>query len=293
LALTDEPTIVGAADEPAPRGQRGHLSLVATRIGDRTRLTELHSRAPLQALRAHHLDPALPGMAFVIVASPGGGVLQGDRLELSVAAEAGALLHLDTASATRLYRMPRAEARSEVLLRVGPGACLELVPDPYVPFAGARFRQEVRAIVDPAGVLFLGEVVAPGRAARGETLCYERFESTLEVRRPSGPLLYRDATRLVPAECLDAPGMLGSDRPALGTLHVVAPGFNPDPLVAALEAEDLPGAYWGASELPNGAGAWLRVLAPDAATAAAAVTAGWRAARRALLGADPPRSRRY
>jgi urease accessory protein len=232
-------------------------------------------------------------MAFVIVASPGGGVLQGDRLKLSVAVETGALLHLDTSSATRLYRMPRAEARSDVRLRVETGACLELVPDPYEPFAGARFRQDVRAVVHEAGVLLLGEVVAAGRAARGEELRYDRFESTLDVRRPSGALLYRDATRLVPGEGLDAPGMLGSDRPALGTLHVVAAGFNPDPLVAALEAEDLPGAYWGASELPNGAGAWLRVLAPDVAVAAAAVTTGWRAARRALLGADPPRSRRY
>jgi urease accessory protein len=52
-------------------------------------------------------------------------------------------------------------------------------------------------------------------------------------------------------------------------------------------------ACWGASELPNGAGAWLRVLAGDVAVAMAAVTAGWHAARRILLGAYPPRSRRY
>jgi urease accessory protein len=241
-------------------------------------------------MRAHHLDPALPDMAFVIVSSPGGGVLQGDRLELSVEVEEGARLHLDTSSATRLYRMPDRAASSDVELRVGPGACLELVPDPYVPFAGARFLQRTRAVVDETGVLLLAEVVAAGRAARGEELRYERFESVLDVRRPSGELLYRDACRLVPAEDLAAPGLLGPGRPVVGTLHVVAAGFDPEVLVRAAAPA---AAYLGASELPNGAGAWLRVLAPDVATAAGAVETAWRAARRAVLGADPPRSRRY
>jgi len=267
--------------------------MVAARLGGRTRLAELRCRAPLQALRAHHLDPALPDMAFVIVASPGGGVLQGDRLEMSVAVEPGARLHVDTSSATRLYRMPSREARSEVRLRVGAGACLELVPDPYLPYAGARFRQETSAVVDETGVLLLGEVVAAGRTARGEELRYDLFESTLEVRRPSGALVYRDATRLAPGEGLEVPGLLGRGRPALGSLHVVAAGFDPGTLADALERAAPAGAYWGASELPNGGGAWARVLATDVGTAAAAVAAGWCAARLALLGAEPPRSRRY
>lgn len=244
-------------------------------------------------MRAHHLDPALPDMAFVIVASTGGGVLQGDRLELSADVEEGARLHVDTSSATRLYRMPLAEAVSDVRLRVGPAACLELVPDPYLPYAGARFRQATGAVVDQTGVLLLGEVVAAGRTARGEELRYERFESALEVRRPSGALLYRDVCRLVPAEDLAEPGLLGPGRPVVGTLHVVAEGFGADRLVEAVEAVAPGGAYWGASELPNGAGAWLRVLAPDVEWAVTAVHAGWRAARIALLGAAPPRSRRY
>ena len=160
------------------------LALLARRVAGRTRLARLECRPPLQAMRAHHLDAVLPDMAFVIVSSPGGGVLQGDRLDVSVEVEAGARVHLDTSSATRLYRMPNGEARSAVELRVGPGACLELVSDPYLPFSGARFHQETRAFVDEAGVLVLAEVVAAGRAARGEQLRYQRFESVLDsVRR--------------------------------------------------------------------------------------------------------------
>jgi urease accessory protein len=271
----------------------GRLDLVAARVGDRTRLTDLRWAPPLQALRAHHLDPALPDMAFVIVASPCGGVLQGDRLALSARVEAGARLHLDTSSATRLYRMPDRDARSDVRLEVGADACLELVPDPYLPYAGARFAQETRATVHPRGILLLSEVVAGGRAAGGETLRYARFESLVEARRPDGTLLFRDATCLEPATGNpEMPGLLGPARPVLGTLHVVAAGFGADMLAAALEPVP-PGAYCGASALPNGAGAWMRVLAPDVAIAASLIDAGWRAARMTLLGAAAPRSRRY
>jgi urease accessory protein len=189
--------------------------------------------------------------------------------------------------------MPREGAWSEVGLRVESGACLEYVPDPYLPFAGSRFQQRTTAVVDETGVLILGEVVGAGRSARGEELRYDRFESTLDVARPCGTRLYRDTCRLVPGEGVDAPGLLGPGRPALGTLHVVAARFDPDVLLAGVADLHLRGAYLGASELPNRAGAWMRVLAPTVGIAASAVHCAWAAARQALFGAPPPTSRRY
>ena len=269
-------------------GQAGHLRLTARRLAGRTRLTELDCRPPLQAMRAHYLDPALQGMAFVTVMSPSGGVLQGDRLELEVRAEAGAQLHLATASATRVYRMPRRGARQLARIHVGPGALVEFVADPYLPYAGSRFVQEGRHEVAESGTLILGEVVAPGRQARGEELAYERFTSAVEVRRPGGELVFRDRCDLEPGTGLGRRGLLGGHC-ALGSLFVVSPGLSADVLAGAVAG--VPQA--GCSELPNAAGAWLRVLAGDSAAAVAVVAAAWRAARVALAGAAPPPRRRY
>lgn len=267
--------------------QAGELHLAAQRIGGRTRLTALACRPPLQALRAHHLDQALPEMAFLSVLSPSGGVLQGDRLSVDVEAGPGTQLHLDTPSATRLYRMPDAEARQRTRIRVAEGAFVELLPEPYLPYAGSRFEHEGTFEVAESGTLVVGEVVGPGRRARGEELDYTRFASRLEVRLPDGELRFRDVCRLEPGSGLRRPGLL-SGHVAVGTLLVVAPNLSRDVLAGATG-----GPGWaGCSELPNASGAWLRVLAPDSATAASVVAAGWRAARIALTGAAPPRPRR-
>jgi urease accessory protein len=243
-------------------------------------------------MRAHHLDPGIPDMAFVTISSPGGGVLQGDRLFLDVTAEEGARVHLATASATRIYRCPDASAASEVRLRVGAGACVELLPEPYLPYAGARFTQQVACEVDEGGVLVLGEIVGPGRAARGESLAYDLFRSELTLRRPGGELLLRDVVALDRTGPVPLPALLGGRR-ALGTLLIAAAGFAWEGALDGLEERMGGVAYLGYSTLPFEAGAWFRVLASDAAGAAAAVNEAWRQARLRLLGAPPPPARRF
>jgi urease accessory protein len=48
----------------------------------------------------------------------------------------------------------------------------------------------------------------------------------------------------------------------------------------------------GASELPNGAGAWARVLGESSAAVSAALHAAWDEARRAVLGVPAPDRRK-
>jgi urease accessory protein len=270
----------------------GRLEIVARRVGGTTRLASLACSGPLQAMRAHHLDRELPDMAFVTVNSPGGGVLQGDRLTLDVTAEEGARLHLATASATRIYRCPDAPASSDVRIRVGAGACVELLPEPCLPFAGARFTQRIDCEVAEDGVLVIGEVVGPGRAARGESLAYDLFRSELTLRRPGGERLLRDVVALDRGGPVPLPELLGG-RLALGTLLVASAGFEWDGALDGIEGGEAGVAYLGHSTLPFQAGAWFRVLAADTAGAAAAVGRAWREARLRLLGAPPPSARRY
>lgn len=271
---------------------RGRLEAVAASIGGRTVLRRLHSEGTLKAMRVHHLDPRLPAMAFLTVASPGGGVLQGDRLEIDISVEEGAQLHVGTTSATRVYAMPGGQAEASTSVEVSRGAYAELIPDPFIPYALSRYIARARHVVAEGGALLLAEVVGPGRQARGETFAYELFETETEVRRPDGRLLFRDTTRLRPADELKSPGLLSRWR-ALGTLYAVAEGLDGslfDPALASCEAVHLRA---GCSELSNSAGAWFRVMAPDASSAHDAVKAAWTAARRRLLGLPPPPSRRY
>jgi urease accessory protein len=285
------PTATIAAPESKGRS-RGRLEAVAASMGGRTVLRRLHSEGTLKAMRAHHLDPGLPAMAFLTLASPGGGVLQGDRLEVDISIEEGAQLNVGTTSATRVYAMPKGQAVSNTRIVVAGGAYAEFIPDPFIPYAGSRYTGRARHVVAEGGALLVAEVVGPGRQARGESLAYELFQSECEARRPDGRLLFRDTTRLCPTEEMTSPGLLGRWR-ALGVLYAIAEGLDASVFEEALASCESVQVTAGCSDLPNGAGAWFRVLAADGRSAMDAVTAAWSAARRRLLGCAPPVSRRY
>jgi len=293
LPLADallSPARAPAGEARAP-GQSGSLDVTAERIGARTRITGLRCRAPLQALRPHYLDPALPDMAFLTIASPAGGVLQGDRLDLRARLGADARLHLDTQGATRLYRSPQVAAEMTAALTLESGAYLEYLPDPYIPYAGSRFRARTECVVAEDATLILAEIVTAGREAHGERHQLESFESRVLISRPGGELLAADAVRLDRGETIAAPGRLGGYA-VVGTLMVVHSGFDPALVRPALA--DLRGrpALVGASSLPGDAGAWLRVLTGSAADAADILGAAFALARMAILGAGPPPTRR-
>lgn len=250
-----------ADTHPSPRGagMHGGVRLRAGLVGGRTRITELWCRPPLQVLRAHHVDPDRPALASVILASPSGGILQGDRLSIDIRVGTGAALRVLNQSATRLYRAPEGEAQQDVRLEVDAGGFLEYLPEPIIPFAGSRFSVRTTCVVAEGGTLVAWEVVGAGRVARGEILAFDRYESSVEVERPDGTLLASDAVALDRAEPMQAIGALGRHR-AMGMLIVVRSGLDPGHLrMAAGEVHD-PSISLGASSLPNGAGAWLRVL---------------------------------
>jgi urease accessory protein len=269
----------------------GHLRLHAELVGGRTRLTGLECRAPLQLMRCHYLDAALPDMAHATIVSPSGGVLQGDRLEVVVHVGSGARLRLDTPSAMRLYRMPDASAQQRICLTVEGGGYLEYLPESTIPYAGSQFSSRTVCQVAEGAALVLAEVLSAGRAARGEVHQFKGYTSVLELSRVGGAPLARDVTALDPADGLGLRGRLGGFA-ALGSLYVVHRGLEAQVLRDAVSDAAVDGVYAGASRLPGELGAWLKVLGPDGPSVAAAVAAGAAAAHRAITGCAPPTPRR-
>jgi urease accessory protein len=237
-------------------------------------------------------------MAFLYVAMLSGGLAQGDRLTLRVALEPGALAHVTTLAATKVYRMERDGAEQAVHLSAGPGTYLEWWPDPLIPFRGARFRQDVLLTVHSTAALLYGDLLLPGRSARGERHDYAAYATQVTATRPDGRLLFVDGQTF-------APPPPGADRFAaslppgldtVGSLFVLAPSEALAALAAALagavQRAAAGGVFAGASRLPADAGFALRLLAPDGPSGRAAMRAAWAAARRCLRGVAPPDERK-
>src|SRR5262245_19998276 len=292
FAAFDQP-VEGVLPVGAP-GKVGVLELSLARCGDTTRIVRQYQRAPLHVYRPIYLDENLPGMAFLFVQQFGDGYVDGDRCRIDLDCGPGSAVHVTTQAATNLYRSRRNFAAQLVNLAVGPGAVLEYLPDAVVPFRGARFLQRTRLTVDVNSTAIVGDVLLPGRVARGEVHAYDLYRADTEACRPDGTLLFADVLRLRPAEGTGprSIGLLGGSD-VVATLSVVkqrAPAADlVDVLRHAPAGRDV---LAGVSELPNGCGVSARFLGPTSRTVRRALTDAWNAARLVLLGAPAPDRRK-
>ncbi|SES72656.1 urease accessory protein UreD [Nonomuraea wenchangensis] len=284
-------------------GKVGVLDLTFERRGGRTELTGHYQKTPLQIMRPLYYDPARPDLPYVCVMSAGAGVLQGDRYRLDVTCGAGAAVHVTTQTATKVYRMEQDYGTQLVRLTVGPGGYLEYLPDPVIPFAGSRFYQRTHLTCDPGGTAIVAESMLAGRLARGERHAYTACCTDLSAHRPGGALLFADPLRLVPGRSpVTGPAMFG-EHGVLSTLYVITQAVEADALADALHevvADSVVadsgaaggGLAGGASTLPNGAGAWVRLLGPESPPVRATLDRLWDLARRLITGHPAPDRRR-
>jgi urease accessory protein len=259
--------------------------------GGVTRLDRSLAEPPLQVQRALYLDDSLPEMAFLFLLNSTPGIFQGDVQRIGVQVGAGSRVQLTTPSATKIYAMPDRPARQCLKLNLAAGAYLEYLPEPLIPFRGARLVQRTRANLSDGAVLVIGEVVLPGRTARGESFAFHSLDRRLTVTGAAGYPLVHEASLITPVN-LDprARSILSPHFPVTGTLLIVAPGPGFSGLREQLQQRLLAAAAGnnaGITELPNGAGLALKVLSRESRTARAMVRDGAETVRRYFLGGNP------
>ena len=254
-------------------GTRGRLRLVFGLDGQKTVLREQFSEAPLHTQRALYLGPG--GMAHAYAMSSSGGILRGDRHRIEVSVRAGAAVRLTTQGATRVYGMDGGEASQSVRAEVFGGAYLELAPDPVIPYGGSRFSQETELVMHEGATAVSTEVIAPGRAAMGESLEYDLLRTRTRAVSAGGAPLMTDAALLQP-DRLARFGVLGEHR-TFGTAYVLCGKEAAEALLPCMVR--LAAGRGGASLLPGGAGILVRVLGEDALERVRAVESAVRAFR--------------
>ncbi len=226
-------------------------------------------------------------------------MLGGDDLELVIEVGAEAHAQITSTGATRLYRSrqeaPVAAQRNKI--KVEENGLLEYLPDALIPFVGSRYCQETTIELASGAGLFWWEIVAPGRAARGELFAYELLQFKLDLTAEGMPLA-QERVKLEPARrSLSSPGRLGSYR-YFSTFYICRVGLDA-PRWLALESElsilarqlSCPGeVLWAASMLPAH-GLVIRALSVKGRAITSGLLAFWRAAKLQLHGqtAVPPR----
>ncbi|MFT7772420.1 urease accessory protein UreD [Roseateles sp.] len=262
------------------------LALAAARDGVATRVQARHD-GPLRLLKT--LYPEGAGIAHAVLVHPPGGLVGGDRLDITLDVQAGAHLLVTTPAATRFYRSNAGEAAQVVQGTVGEGARLEWLPQETLAYPACIGRNEVRLRLAPGGSLFASEVLGLGLPAAGEPFTRGRLLQHLEIE---GQWLDRGWLDAADAALMDGPCGLAGHR-VMGTLayaQATALG-NAESLLAdarAALADESAGATCLAS--PSGAVLLVRVLGDEVETVTNVlrrVRTSWRERLWALPGSDP------
>jgi urease accessory protein len=149
---------------------RGQLAFRRSGMG--TAVETAFAESPLRFLTPRNHGTA----AWAYTSTLGGGLVDGDRLELEISVGPGARAFVSSQGPTRVFRSGRGAA-SVTFARVDEGGALMLFPDPTACFGGARYSQSTDVRLSQGGSLALWEVLSAGRERWGFTRC----ESTLRV----------------------------------------------------------------------------------------------------------------
>ena len=238
------------------------LTLESDSQRNKTIITEQLSRVPLYVQKALYYDETIPSMAHVFVLSPSGGVLQGDRYRTDIELKNGAISHITTQGATRMYKMNSNYATQMINLNVGKNCYLEFLPEQLIPYKNSRYYQKATFKIDDSATLVYSETIVPGRVAMGElfdydicclkTLCYDDKQ---EIK-------FHDNCILEPKkQTMNSLGIFGN-KTVHSMMYVVTKQECIEELYEAINQlfKDNDEIIGGASILPNNSGLSVRVL---------------------------------
>ncbi len=271
-------------------GVNSRLSILFDRpCGDsQTRMRLLHQEMPQRVVRAFASDD---GMAVTHLHNLSGGVLGGDQLRLQVTVEPHAQAQLTTTGSTRIYRhRPGRDASQQSEITVATGGLLEYLPDSLIPYAGARYQQQIHIDLDEDAGLFYWEVIAPGREAAGEIFAYERLGIGLDLCAMGEPIAL-ERMELEPAlRPLTSSLRWGTYR-YLATLYICRVGvaasawstLENELATMAQEMSQPNETLWGVSTL-RAHGLVVRALGVSSRQLVTGLSTFWAAAKQSLYG---------
>ena len=272
------PATAAAAADAATRGWHGHLHLHYRRDGERTVAHDRHD-GPLRVLKPLH--PEGPAVCHHVLVHPPGGLVGGDRLDVTLHVDAGAHALVTTPGATRFYRSTGAPAVQHVDAHVDAGGRLEWLPLETIAYSGCRAENRLRLDL-AAGAETIGcDLLALGLPAAGQP--FERGHVLQHLEVP-GHWLERGHIAADDHRLLDGPLGFAGHR-VLATLWFAAgspiePARRDALLEAARDGDAAQPALPQGATAPNEHVVVLRLLAPRVEPALARVCEVWAAWRR-------------
>lgn len=176
-----------AADMATPAGWLGQLTLGFERRHERTLLVKRRHRGPFTVQRAFYPEADYPHLYLL---HPPGGVVGGDRLELSVDMGPGSHGLMTMPGATKFYRSAGERACLTQHFTLAAGSTLEWLPQGNIFFPGANVAIDSEFTLQDGARLLGFETLCFGRPVMDEGFDGGKLNSRLRITLPGGPGLF-------------------------------------------------------------------------------------------------------
>ena len=265
---------------PPEDGWQACLDLGFEQRAGRTVLARRRRLGPLAVQRSFHPEG---GLCHVYLLHPPGGVVGGDRLDVTVDVAPGAQALITAPGAAKFYRSAGAVATLEQRLHVAPGASLEWLPHENIFFDGARVAASTR-IELPPGARFIGwEMHCLGRPASRAPFLEGEATARLEVVRENRPLLL-ERLQLTPGR-MHRPAQLRGNAVTATVLAAPVDAALRDAVRAAVAVRQDDSVLCAVTVLDDLLA--LRAIGPSTEQIRRLMVSAWQTMRPVVIGRDP------
>jgi len=228
----------------------------------KTVITKQFSQVPLQIQRAVYPENSLPGMAYLYIISPSGGILQGDRYKTDIMMKNNAVSHITTQGATRIYSMNSNSASQMVNITLDENCYLEYIPDQIIPYQNSRYYQKVNLNIHDDATLIYSEVLTPGRVAMNESFEYDICYLRTYCKNQNNKFRCLENMKIEPKKNdMKIKGILGKYS-IVGTVYILTKKEKIPKLEEIInkKIQKLESIRSGTSILPNESGIIVKIL---------------------------------
>lgn len=227
----------------------------------KTVIKNLLVKPPLLIQKAMYLDQNYPDTAYIYIMSSACGILQDDKIKISIKASGNSKGCITTQSATKIYKTENKRPNQVINILVEKESFLEFLPKQIIPHKLAEFYQKVNIIIDQSSTLIYSENISSGRIAHGEEFDFTSLIFRTNVVNEKDEILFSDAINIEPSKRKNLFKNLFGKKKIFSTTYIISKVLDNEKLDneinLILQNDQIIG---GVSQLPNNSGLIIRIL---------------------------------
>ena len=186
-------------------------------IQNKNRITELVSNQPVK-----WLNPVeSPDYCALYLSGYGGGIVQGDQIEIQLNAKANTKVALTTQSFTKAFKNDLGvDSLQEMISSLEEKATLVFLPDPLIPQKKSRLKNKQQWDLEKGSSLIIADWFNAGRSTMDEVFSFQKLETELSIKYDNEILIWENFNFTPASIPSQFPSIFGQEKAILNAFLI-------------------------------------------------------------------------